>query len=334
MNILWTLFAWMIPVFAFSHTPTVDPGPPSPYLPIHCFPVSSHPVPFQYVNRLIRIEAMVNRSNAGHHFYLDTGAPTFITQNLADLHAVSGSLAGLASDVEGNVQRVQEYLLNSLHLGSWELKNLRVASSEGVAQMPILRGTASGGLLGADAMQGAVWMIDYASQTLYVQHHPEHQCLPENALVSKMYTDRTGSPIIELELQPGIREKFIIDLAFNGSLLVNDKLLSRLDLVDSLRFTRTEKYSTGFRTTYREVVYDFLPSLRIGNGTTGMVKLSSGGKRTKKLIGNEFLEQFILTLDFRNRMVILIPNGREGELEYASPCDISESGSSCTISPG
>lgn len=312
MNSLRLMFAWLLPAIAFG-LPSSGPLPSFPDLPVKCLSVFTHPVPFQYVNRLIRIEALVNHSDERHYFFLDTGAPTFVTQNLADAHAHTGSSSDLAIDVEGNVHRVQEYLLKSLHLGTWEMRNLRVSSGVGVAEMPILRGTASGGLLGADAMQGAVWMIDYSNQTLYVQHHPEAPCLPENALISKMYTDRNGSPLIELELQPGIREKFIIDLAFNGSLLVNDKLLSRLDLLDSLRFTRTKKYSTGFRTSYRDVVYHFLPSVRIGHGVTDMVKLSSGGKRTKKLIGNEFLEQFTLILDFRNRQVVLIPNGNEGE---------------------
>lgn len=268
---------------------------------------SLEPVPFEYNNRLIKINASLNSSDEKHDFILDSGAPTFITDTITKKYDLAYLGSETAYDADGNVQKIHFYDIPEIGIGNKKVESTTCASNEKVSAMPILKGHNYAGLLGANAMKNHIWVINYNCREITLADHRETLALPKNSCSAKMSLDEWGRPMIVATLSGKEKLCFIVDVGYNGSLLLPKKYFSKPLFNDSLSYAESTTLSTGFATGNAQMNYKFLSNIAIGTLNAANVKSSSTGNNKDALIGNEFLENYIVVLDFLNGQLTFLP---------------------------
>lgn len=269
-------------------------------------------IPFNYKNRIINFKAKINGGKKDFDFVLDTGAPTFITDSVLNEHSLELLNSTDAVDANQNKQGVNIYRINSISFNDKNINNVEAAHSDQIHNMAVLKDRANGGLIGANVMKHSIWMIDFASNEIKITDKIELLNIPENAFITKMSKDIYGSPVITVDIGDKKRHDFVIDLAYNGSVLLPASYFSKPIFVDSLTYVKNEKLSTGFASDVKQNSYHFLKKFESGNLNLSNVKCSSSGRNTRALIGNEFLENYIVIFDFIHNKFIMIPRNDIG----------------------
>ncbi|NUM31059.1 MAG: aspartyl protease family protein [Bacteroidetes bacterium] len=262
---------------------------------------------FDYKNRIINFKAKINDGKKYYDFVLDTGAPTFITDSVLHEHALELLSTTEAIDANQNHQEVNIYNINSILLSDKRIFNIEAAHSAGVNNMAVLKERANGGLIGSNAMKNSIWMIDYKNYEIKITDNVDLLQIPKNAYITKMSKDNFGCPMIKIDIGNFKKLNVVIDLAYNGSVLLPASFINKPIFNDSLTFSKNEILSTGFASEIKQNSYFFLKKLEFGNLNLKNVKCSTSGKNTRALIGNEFLENYIVILDFIHNKFILIP---------------------------
>jgi len=265
------------------------------------------PVPFEYNNRLIKINASINSSEEKHDFILDSGAPTFITDTITKKYDLDYIGSETAYDADGNAQKIHFYDIPEIEIGDKKVESTTGASNEKISAMPLLKGHNYAGLIGANAMRNHIWVINYNCREITLADNIETLSLPENTVTAKMRLDEWGRPMINATISGKEKLSFIVDVGYNGSVLLPKKYFSRPIFNDSLSFNESTKLSTGFVSGNTQMNYKFLNNISIGNLNVENVKASTTGNNKDALIGNEFLENYIVVLDFLNGQLTFLP---------------------------
>jgi hypothetical protein len=268
-------------------------------------PVST--LSFDYVNRLIRIEAGINNEEASFDFILDTGAPTFVTNDVVEQNNLWATEQQTAMDVNGNEQSLWRYNIQSLKIGGQSFKRVKALSNTGVSDMAVLKNRANGGLIGADLMKNAIWKINYGCREITLSTSLDSLNIHDSIKPIKLYLDETGSPWIQAQIGDLPKLDFIVDLGYNGSVLLPEHLLAKPVFNDSLTQQEMLKLSTGFYSEDVQLTYKFIKTFKWGPHVWEDVKASSSGNNTKALLGNAFFENHVLVLDFIHHKLFLLP---------------------------
>jgi hypothetical protein len=262
---------------------------------------------FEYNNRLISFFASVNEGANKFRFILDSGAPTFITDTVVKQHRIASAEQATAFDVNGNEQPVNIYHLRNIVIGGREFRHISAAGSEQTSGMAVLKNRAEGGLIGADVMKEGIWMIDYHKRSITLTDRIDSLNIPAGSFTAKMHKGENGSPVIEAVLPGNRKMSFIIDLGYNGSLLLPYNRMNEELFNDSLGYVKNEIVNAGIKSSVQQQQYRYIKTFKSGTIELENVKASTTGNNTKALIGNEFLEHYIVVLDFVNRGLTLIP---------------------------
>lgn len=261
---------------------------------------------FDYVNHLIRLEAGLNTSSESHDFILDSGAPTFITDTLVKVHNLIQGDAETATDVNGHQLDINRYKVNSLQLGDYKLGNLDVWSSEKIKEMPVLRHYEGEGLIGADVMKHLIWKIDYGCRQITLTRSIDSLHLPAGTRFTIMRMNSDGNPVIRANIGGKKSRDFIVDLGYNGSVLLPAHILKRELIEESVSYNSNQSVATGFHSNSGPVKNAWLKQFKSGSLQFEHIKAITAGNNTKALVGNAFFENHILILDFINQRLFLL----------------------------
>jgi hypothetical protein len=264
-------------------------------------------LPFEYKNRLITLQVGLISAEDTHEFILDTGAPTFITDSVVRTHDLMPFDSETVYDINHYEQKVDLYSIRKLHLGNSEIKNVKARSSSMVEQMPLLKDRPYSGLLGANAMKNSIWIINYNCREITITKDIDTVPLPGEVFSGKMKTDELNRPIITVNLAEEQSLDFIIDMGYNGSMLLPKKFMTKPLFNDSLSFSSNDRISSGFDSKISSINYKFIKEIAMGEMKLENIKSSTAGNNTEALIGNEFLENYIVVLDFVNDLVTFLP---------------------------
>jgi hypothetical protein len=273
-------------------------------------------IPFGYNNRLLSVKVGLSSADDCHEFILDSGAPTFITDSVAKTHDITLINTETVYDVNHNEQTLDKYCFRKIFLGGRELKNVNANSSNMVDRMPLLKNRPYSGLLGANSMKNNIWIINYDRREITLTNNIDSLPMPNEAFSAKMTTDELNRPTVLVKIGENQTLSFIIDLGYNGSILLPKKYMEKPIFTDSLNFTQNERLSSGFASEISQINYKFIKELSLGEMKLHNIKASSSGNNTEALIGNEFLEKYIVILDFIHEKVTLIPYVRPYSNQY------------------
>ncbi len=265
-------------------------------------------IPFSYINGLIFFKVGFNNNATQLNFMLDSGAPTFIRENIMQsMHSIPFQSA-VAYDVSGEEYSVELHRIDKLFIRNFSFTEVEVISGNHTKQMPVLNSGLADGLVGINIMREAIWMIDYDKQKITITASLDSLDLNETYYKTPLRFNEYGSPIVSLKLADNTHINAVVDLGYNGSIMLQPKYFNeKNDARDSASVSSITEISSGFSHFDGEQKTHTLKNIRIGNLFLENVKAANVGEVTMNLIGNAFLKQFRVVLDFTHNELILIP---------------------------
>lgn len=265
-------------------------------------------LPFRLVAGHIVVEAEIGSADGALQFMLDSGAPVLYAADVAERYGGEpvGRIATRA--IDGTVAEPDVVAIERLRLGGAEF--LDVAGPVGwVGDGNPLACVTRSGLLGANLMDDAVWQIDYQAESIGIHRSTEGLDHIDEAisLEFRVDSDASPSPIVTVPLADG-ELTFLLDTGSDGALMVNPADLEVVGLQVADDAPTLTVLGAGAAGTFEtELRYADLELALDGEVTGYPVAVSETLQPGVGNMGNGFLRQFVVTIDWPERMVYLDP---------------------------
>ncbi len=257
-------------------------------------------IPFYYIGKHMYIDVVINQKT--YTFLYDTGWDiTHIDKSLLgelSFSSIKKHKASGSSFEEENLQ--YGTLSNSLIIGGISFQNI----GAGIQDMTFLKSTFSDqrkiyGIIGTNILRKAFWRIDYNKQTLSFSNKIESFPLDSNAIKVDMIpksSSNWGLNRIKLTIN-GVTDNFVFDTGSYGGFSANEQFFERLK-------------NTGEK--FVEISSNVEPQMRkykVDKLEMDPLELKNQELLIEEdidlLIGNDFLEEYIVTIDWLNNRLYL-----------------------------
>lgn len=198
--------------------------------------------------------------------------------------------------------KLQYGYLASLTIADIEFKNFGVGIQDlSHVRSPFSDGRKIYGIIGANFLRKAYWQLDYKKQSIKFSNKIENFQLPKGVLEFNMIAKSKlnwGINRIPVNIN-GVSDNFVFDTGSYGNLSANPDFLKRLERAD-----KPMAEIKGSKSDIRKFAIDEfqLDSVKISNT---VLQIEEG---INLLIGNDFLEDYIVTIDWVNNKLYLAKN--------------------------
>lgn len=259
--------------------------------------------PFTYERGLIIVQVQLGNDPTPHSFIFDTGAfNSKVEVELAEALGFRVRATKTNSDSQGNEQKIEVVRMDSLKLGDLPFYNIGAGKLEwdSLSASPCF---AEGGIIGANLIKLANWQIDYQTQTITVSDKPFEVGASAIRIPFK-HPVLSGTPEIDLEVEGREIGPILLDLGSNGSLRLPLSLEHAFTGTGSVRLADATN-SGIYGITADSLIVKRLPIRLYDQSYT--LPVSFEGSGGKGLLGNEILQHYRVTLNYKGNKVYLEP---------------------------
>ena len=263
-------------------------------------------VAFEMRFGLIILKVMIHGKE--YSFILDTGAPTVISNELAQELGIKPAGKGKARDSQGASSSLGFAAIDSIGIGDLQFLNTGAAIAD-LHQSSEIACFHVDGLIGANLMRKAVWQFDYERHIITITSSRDSLTIPSNAQIIKFRQARTGTPLMDVQLNGQTDHNVTIDLGSTGDFVSSVATLELLKK-DGLS-TNTYSYGAGTSglyghgkddTTWYAVIHSIgIDSLKLTN------QVVSFTTKAVKTIGTNFFKNYRLIFDWSANELTMIP---------------------------
>lgn len=253
-------------------------------------------IDFKYINNLPFIK--VNIKGKYYNFLVDTGAPTYIsTAILKDLNTkISGS--SKMRDSQNNKENISFIIVPNIKVGNTIFKNIEayVYDFNGF-EFDCLK---IDGIIGENLMALAIWKIDYSEKKITITDDLRNFVLSNYLIKTPFLTDGQKTPLLPIKIKNNLIN-FKLDTGSTGGFSINSNIIS---IKNFQKINMRGIHSIGgFGITKTLDNYYFkIDSFEIGDSVFENNIFTSS---EKNLIGNKFLENFSLIIDWKENYIYL-----------------------------
>jgi Aspartyl protease len=262
-------------------------------------------IPFRYEKGFILLKITIE--NAGKTFIFDTGATTILDAKFAKTLKTKRIGRQKHHDSTGKTRTLKIVTLPKITLGNTDFKSV-IANITDLSPLCTQLGFDFDGILGVNVMNQGVWQIDYGKQliTFCNSHEDISQRPVESTLETfNFYSEGKGTPKISLYSYGQYFGEAELDTGSNGGISFPFKTQKMLP--DTCVFTTKEHNAGGLFANVNEISKSTqVPSLLLGQKVEiNDIPLSFYEHLPYPLIGNKFLSQYIVTIDWSRKEIIL-----------------------------
>lgn len=172
-------------------------------------------------------------------------------------------------------------------------------------EAPVIKCYTNGGLLGKGVIKQAVWQIDYHNKIIRLSDNLEKMPNLKNSVKLKVELDRVLNPFIQVEID-GRNQKFMLDFGYGGFISLTEKTANEYQFANSI-----ETYgegTIGANGVNKESMYvSRLKTVKIAGQSLANQVAFYSKSNNYNLIGSELARYFIVTLNFKEKELILTP---------------------------
>ncbi|NEU08174.1 hypothetical protein GZH53_07610 [Flavihumibacter sp. R14] len=170
---------------------------------------------------------------------------------------------------------------------------------------PIIKCYTNGGLLGKGVIKQAVWQIDYQNRIIRLADKVEKMPNLENSIKLNVELDKVFNPFIQVEID-GRKQKFMLDFGFGGFISLTEKTAGEYKFANTIE--TTGEGTSGANGVIKETMFlSKLQTVNIGGQSFDNQVAFFSKSNNYNLIGSELAKHFIVTLNFKERELILTP---------------------------
>jgi len=249
---------------------------------------------FDYATKHLFIDVVIE--GKAYNFLFDTGWDvTSISEELGEALGIKKVAKQTVTGSSMEKHKTKFGFLPSLTIGGIDFQNIGV----GMEDLSFIGSTRSDGkkvdgVIGANVLKKLCWQINFSNKTIKFSDQLENLTVDQNAYQIPMIPKNSynwGANKIEVQLNNNI-EKFTFDTGSSGSFTGNFQLQERLESTKSITKIKGNV-------------------ITIENLTLGEIVLENAKLHIEKdvalLLGNEFLEDYIVTMDWKNKVLYLTP---------------------------
>jgi len=270
-------------------------------------------IPFTLKGHPILVKARINRSQKEYTFFFDTGALTIIRQEVAKELGLPKGIEVEATDISGSSKKI-ELVKADILAGGMEVKDC----ATGVTDFSDLLPSDIAGILGSNFFRHFAVTIDYRKKeiTFSRKSRQANAQLKEITIPFEPSMKNGFAPMIECMVDNSIEVSAIIDTGFPGTAALSLPLLKQTGAFK--RGSAVSAKGCMLRGLFGAAKEEFY-GLRIDQLMIGDLKLnnipaiSQHSKAEILLLGNRFLDRYLVTLDYPAKRMILTPNGAHVE---------------------
>lgn len=270
-------------------------------------------IPFEFLHNQIVVQAKIN-GKGPFNLLIDTDTdPSAIdTATARELRLQVGSSGAPASGGGTETNIVYPTRLASVELGPISGKDV-VAATIDLTKLAERIGKPIQGVLGFSFLKDRIIQIDYANSKLRffaVSPYPRIELTPNTVnLIALPFRREDGNVIVDSVFINNEKMRATLDTGSSGTFTLTPEAIAILNLEDQAQDGQT-KQSIGYNGSY-ENKSGVLKSVRIGRYAAESVPaefwLPNTGHDKKKFqvnIGNGFFQDFVMTFDFKNKIVV------------------------------
>jgi len=246
----------------------------------------------------------VKIDTGSYEYIFDTGGYNTVTSKIME----NANLPSLMEVEVGSSNKIKSKIKLSkiplLQIGKAQFENVGVFNFYFSAS-PVINCYTNGGLIGKSVIGEAVWQIDYKKSVIRVSDNLAKMPNLDNSEKIKIELDKTLNPFLKLTIN-GKEEKFMLDFGFGGLISLTEKTASSIKSANKL--TIEGEGNVGANGVLNEKTYvNLLETLTIGKSELKNKVAYSSKSNNYNLLGSELTKYFIVTLNFKDKELILTP---------------------------
>lgn len=266
-------------------------------------------VPFALEGHPILIKARLNNSQKEYVFIFDTGALTIIRQEVAKELNLAQGIEIEGNDSAGKSKTINLVKFEKVIVGNMEVRDCAAAVTDfsGIFAPNIA------GILGSNFFRHFKVTIDYRKKEIILSQEKKRSTVQTNSLTIPFETDmKIGfAPVIECMVDDKIEGTAIIDTGFPGIVSLPLAMTKETNSFKAGNVTASKGSMTFglFGRTDKDYVVR-IDAFKVGGLKLKNIPSSSNSlKAGHILLGNKFLENFLVTLNYPMKEMILTPYG-------------------------
>jgi len=273
-------------------------------------------VPFEFTGGHIVIMTNINGQNKKYKFFLDTGAPTVITALLADSLKIKRKRIFSKDTDSGPIQNTF-CIINSVQIESVKYKKVGAINIDLNRMVNSKCNQILDGIIGSNVLNNSILQIDFDKKNLVLTDKIGKLSYIDKAIKIKFNTvPFTKTPIIKILINDTIPINLVFDTGFNGFITLNDYRNDSTIYKSIDDKNRVDAFGIGYSDISGKTDSVNLFSILRGNFTFGdttlIVPLTYGkyknsSSRKQGSIGNIFMKNFIVTIDWDEKYIYLFP---------------------------
>jgi len=279
-------------------------------------------IPFSYVNGIVVVKARVNGSERDLELILDTGAPTILSSAAIKELGVKDITPSFVTDRStGTLVESRFYRIDRLELGNVVFSNVGAMSMDS-SMMGKLSCLAADGILGCNVTGSCCMRMDYKAGKIVLTDDIASLEKMDGTFGVGFRTGSQKTPVMRIVLCDSIPVDVTFDTGCNGALRLHSPdvrpLLAPGRPGRSARRAARPSFTARGESPPDSAVAEILllaDRIAVGDAVLSDVplELSIGNDESgRNLLGNRFLENFIVTLDSRNERIWFAPAEIEG----------------------
>ena len=281
-------------------------------------------IDFEYVNNWIIVKAKVGGSDKEYPFIFDTGAQTVIMDSLLKEISITnydkfgfGNKTGTAKHAFNN----EIISLNSLELGNVRFGNIGAITAKN-SKWGMLNCISAYGIIGYNVLQTCVFQIDYEKRQIIITDNDENLSnFGEIQWITYKSSIKQETPIIPAVINDSIKIDLFFDTGMSGCINLSSSGLYQTFKQQFPKQTvrYTSKPSIRIRGENDELKKSLVfraSAFSIGNNFSENININVSNTPEREftgIIGNKYFENYIVTLDYRNKRVGFIPKQKRKE---------------------
>jgi predicted aspartyl protease len=257
-----------------------------------------------FTDKLGYFTIQIKIDNNTYEYIFDTGGYNTVTSKIME----SAKLPSLMEVEVGSSNKIKSKIKLSkiplLQIGKAQFENVGVFNFD-FSSSPVINCYTNGGLIGKSVIGEAVWQIDYKKSVIRVSDNIANMPNLDNSEKIKIELDKTLNPFLKIMIN-GKQEKFMLDFG-NGELLsLTEKTASSLKSTNVLTIEGEGVISANG--VVRENTYvTLLENLTIGKSELKNKVAYYSKSNNYNVLGSELAKYFIVTLNFKDKELILTP---------------------------
>ena len=263
-------------------------------------------IPFGYESRHLFIDVEIN--NKTYNFLFDTGFDMSVADKsiLEDIEFKSGSKAKTTGS-SFEKTRVVYGTTPKISIGQVEFKSIGI----GLMDLEFINESCRysrhvDGVIGANLLRKSNWQIDYEKLVIRFSDKTSALKRSENAVVLDMISKGWGSTLLDIQIAD-LTTKFKFDTGSSGKLTIGPDFLEALKAQNNnLQYATSTRGNELTKNESYQNHMVLIDSIAVGSIalTNQIISLE---KDVSSLLGNQFLENYLVTIDWKNNKLYLDP---------------------------